>query len=70
MTDDPFARFERSRSGLLIPVVIFVIGALVTLVSMELIGLVDMAEQRRELETKDDRPHNDSAEPVIPNREE
>jgi len=70
MTDDPFARFERSRGGLLIPVVIFVFGTLVTGVSMDLIDRVDVAEQRRELETKEDSLDNDNAEPVIPNRAE
>ena len=34
MCDDPFEQFERSRRGVLIPVVVFVLGAALTVVAI------------------------------------
>jgi CHASE1-domain containing sensor protein len=49
MADDPFDRFERSPQGLLIPLGIFLVGALLTLAAMRLLNQLEQAEQRREL---------------------
>ncbi|MGI9474974.1 MAG: hypothetical protein ACR2NZ_25810 [Rubripirellula sp.] len=35
MSQDPFEQFERSRGGLLIPILVFAVGALVTVVAIK-----------------------------------
>ena len=43
MNGDPFERFERSRGGLLIPVLIFIVGAVLTTLALRgLDGLVSL----------------------------
>ncbi|MDG2222193.1 MAG: hypothetical protein P8L85_12500 [Rubripirellula sp.] len=51
MSEDPFARFERSRSGWLLPVALFVLGAIPTALAVSTVhqmglmrGLVDEAD--------------------------
>ena len=72
MSDDPFARFERSRGGLLIPVALFVLGAVPTGLA---IGALDRLETIEEapaagndaVEVRDGGPiaelDNEDAEP-------
>jgi hypothetical protein len=38
MSDDPFQRFERSRGGLLIPLCLFVLGAVPTALAIDAIN--------------------------------
>lgn len=51
MHSDPFERFERSRGGLLIPVAVFAVGAILTTVAIDrlnpLVTLEDLADQPR-----------------------
>ena len=49
MNGDPFERFERSRGGLLIPVLIFIVGAVLTTFAVsslnQLIRMEALADQ-------------------------
>ncbi|WP_146453882.1 hypothetical protein [Rubripirellula tenax] len=45
MSNDPFARFESSRSGLLIPVALFLIGAAGTTVAIGTLHRVESAAE-------------------------
>ena len=45
MSQDPFEQFERSRGGMLIPVVVFAIGAVLTLVAIDLLHGVRVREE-------------------------
>lgn len=49
MSGDPFERFERSRSGLLIPVLIFIVGAMLTTLALrslnDLASMENLAEE-------------------------
>ena len=49
MSGDPFERFERSRGGLLIPLLIFIIGAMLTTLALgsldDLVSMEDLADE-------------------------
>lgn len=49
MNGDPFERFERSRGGLLIPILIFVVGAILTTFALsrlsDLVSLEQLADE-------------------------
>jgi hypothetical protein len=49
MSGDPFERFERSQSGLLIPVLIFIVGAILTTLALrsldDLVSLKSLADE-------------------------
>lgn len=67
MQTDPFERFERSRSGLLIPVAIFFVGACLTWYAIQNLNRIVV-----ETGVQDPRPANEQA-PVLdanePNRQ-
>ena len=66
MSGDPFERFERSRGGLLIPVLIFIVGAMLTTLALrsldDLVSLKGLADERPAL------VEPAAAEPVIENK--
>ena len=45
MSEDPFARFERSRRGWVIPVVIFLCGAIPTTMAIRAVDRMALIEQ-------------------------
>lgn len=45
MSEDPFARFERSRGGWLIPVAIFLLGAVPTVLAIRTIDGMALMQQ-------------------------
>lgn len=47
--NDPFARFERSRGGFLIPVALFIVGALVTVWATRSLTQLNQVDQRAKL---------------------
>ncbi|QDT05709.1 hypothetical protein K227x_41120 [Rubripirellula lacrimiformis] len=60
MSNDPFARFESSRGGWLIPILLFVIGALGTMVGIRAIHGLEVPSTQQE-STQDDLPQSESA---------
>jgi hypothetical protein len=45
MTNDPFERFERSRGGLLIPVLLFILGAVPTALAIRALHDLEVSEE-------------------------
>ena len=66
MSGNPFARFEQSRVGLLIPIAIFAVGAIATLVSMALIDRIHWIENRRDVDVMDFIRENHLVAPIPP----
>jgi hypothetical protein len=52
MNQDPFARFERSRAGILIPVILFGVGAVLTTLSIAMVDRVMIREEAREMDNQ------------------
>lgn len=50
MNADAFERFETSRSGLLIPLAVFVVGAIATVVAITTVNQLALREAAMELE--------------------
>lgn len=47
MSDDPFERFERSRGGLLIPLLLFILGAVPTTLAIGSMSQLAVVEHAR-----------------------
>lgn len=50
MHEDPFARFERSRGGWLIPIAVFVAGAIGTTIALNMVHRLDLRDRAGEIE--------------------
>ena len=60
MAQDPFEQFERSRGGLLIPVILFVMGAVPTALAIRAIDGLEVREPSKD--DKNPAPENQDAE--------
>ncbi|KAA1257661.1 hypothetical protein LF1_01490 [Rubripirellula obstinata] len=50
--NDPFARFERSRGGFLIPIALFIIGALITVWAAHTLTRLNQVDQQAKLKAQ------------------
>lgn len=62
MSEDPFARFERSRGGWVIPVVIFLCGAIPTTMAIRAVDRMALIEQL--VDEEDDAEFAEEADQV------